>query len=185
MGKTCKEIRCLQIKDDDASYILHGGVVVISQGCAKLQYLALYVCDITNVALVMVGQGCLHLTNCHIVLRKKVKNFTKFPLDDGVKLLLMSYVNLTQFCLYLQQGALIDQGLAHIGKYGHNLKWLLLSTTWESDVGLTSLAYGCQQLECMEVQDCPFGEASFVTVAVAISSLKYLWVQGHHQVNET
>jgi coronatine-insensitive protein 1 len=91
----------LQIKDDDASYILHGGVVVISQGCAKLRYLALYVCDITNVALVMVGQGCLHLTNCHIVLRKKVKNFAKFPLDDGVKLLLMGYVNLTQFFLYL------------------------------------------------------------------------------------
>jgi hypothetical protein len=37
----------------------------------------------------------------------------------------------------------------------------------------------------MEVQDCPFGEASFVIVAMAISSLKYLWVQGHHQVNET
>ncbi len=54
-GKTCKENRCLRIEDDDASYILHGGVVVISQGCAKLRYITLYVCDITNVALVMVG----------------------------------------------------------------------------------------------------------------------------------
>jgi coronatine-insensitive protein 1 len=52
-------LKRLQIEDDDASYISHGGVVVISQGCAKLQYLALYVCDITNVAFAMVGQGCL------------------------------------------------------------------------------------------------------------------------------
>jgi hypothetical protein len=70
-------------------------VVVISQGCAKLQYMALYVYDITNVALAMVGQGHLHLTNCHIVLRKRVNFFVDFPLDDGVKLLLKGYVNLT------------------------------------------------------------------------------------------
>jgi hypothetical protein len=36
LGKTCKELRCLRIKDDDASYISHNGVVIISQGCAKL-----------------------------------------------------------------------------------------------------------------------------------------------------
>jgi hypothetical protein len=35
-GKTCKEFKRLRIKDDDASYISHNGVVVISQGCAKL-----------------------------------------------------------------------------------------------------------------------------------------------------
>ncbi len=143
LGKTCKELRCLWIEDDDASYISHSGVVVISQGCAKLQYMALYVYDITNVALAMVGQGHLHLTNCHIVLRKRVNFFVDFPLDDGVKLLLKGYVNLTWFCLYLWQGTLIDQGLAHIGEYGCNLKWLLLGTTWESDVGLANLAYGC------------------------------------------
>ncbi len=68
-----------------------------------------------------------------------------------VKLLLKGYVNLIQFCLYLRQGALTDQALVHIGKYGHNLKWLLLGTIGESDVGLANLAYGCQQLECMEV----------------------------------
>jgi hypothetical protein len=62
-------------------------VVAISQGCAKLRYLALYVCDITNVAFVMVGQGCLHLTNYHIVLGERVK-FAYLPLDDDVKLLL-------------------------------------------------------------------------------------------------
>jgi hypothetical protein len=45
----------------------------------------------------------------------------------------------------------IDQGLVHIGEYRRNLKWLLLSTTRESDVGFVSLAYGCQQLEHMEV----------------------------------
>jgi len=54
LGKTFKELRRLRIEDDDASYISHSGVVAISQGCAKLQYLALYMSDITNAALAMV-----------------------------------------------------------------------------------------------------------------------------------
>jgi coronatine-insensitive protein 1 len=55
LGKTCKELKCLWVEDDDVGYISHSGVVAISQGCAKLQYMALYVYDITNVALAMVG----------------------------------------------------------------------------------------------------------------------------------
>jgi coronatine-insensitive protein 1 len=51
LGKTCKELRRLRLKDDDASYISHSAMVVISQGYAKLQYLVLYVCDIINAAL--------------------------------------------------------------------------------------------------------------------------------------
>jgi hypothetical protein len=43
MGKKFKELRRLWVEDDDASYISHSGVVAISQGCAKLRYLALYV----------------------------------------------------------------------------------------------------------------------------------------------
>ncbi len=77
----------MRIKDDDACYISHNGVVAISQGCAKLRYLALYVCDITNVAFAIVGQGCLHRINYRIVLGEGV-NFAYLPLDDGVKLLL-------------------------------------------------------------------------------------------------
>ncbi len=70
-------------------------MVAISQGCAKLRYMALYVYDIINVALAMVRQGYLHLTDCHIVLGERVNFFIDLPLDDGVKLLLKSYVNLT------------------------------------------------------------------------------------------
>jgi coronatine-insensitive protein 1 len=55
LWKTCKELRRLWVEDDDAGYISHSGVVAISQGCAKLRYMALYVYDITNVALAMVG----------------------------------------------------------------------------------------------------------------------------------
>jgi coronatine-insensitive protein 1 len=91
LGKTCKELKRLRVEDDDACYISHSDVVVISQGYAKLQYLALYVCDITNAALAMVGQGCLHLTDCYIVLGKRVNVFVDLPLDDGVKLLLEGY----------------------------------------------------------------------------------------------
>jgi len=52
-------------------------------------------------------------------------------------------------------------------------------------VGLTNLTYGCQQLEHLEIRNYPFGEASFTIAVVAINCLKYLFVQSHHQVNET
>ncbi len=78
LGKTCKELRHLQIEDDDACYISHNGVVAISQGCTKLRYLTLYVCDITNVAFAMVGQGYLHLKDYCIVLGERV-NFAYLP----------------------------------------------------------------------------------------------------------
>jgi len=126
-------------------------MVVISQGCAKLQYLSLYVCDITNVALVIVGQGCLHLTNYCLMLGGKVIFLANLPLYDGVKLLLYGYANLTRFCLYLRQGPLTHHGLTHIGEYGCNFKWMFIGITRESDVGLAWLAYGCQQLEHLEV----------------------------------
>jgi coronatine-insensitive protein 1 len=166
------------VEYDDAGYISHSGVVAIAQGCTELHYLTLYVSDITNAALAMVGQGCVHLTDCRIVLGTRVKNVADLPLDDGVKLLLKGCVNLTRFCIYLRQKGLTDQGLAHIGEYGHKLKWLMLGSAGESDVGLASLALGCQQLERLEVRDCPFGEAGFATAVVAMTSLKYLWVQG-------
>ncbi len=87
LGKTCKELRHLRIEDDVACYISHNDVVAILQGCAKLRYLALYLCDITNVAFAMVGQGYLHFKDYRIVLGQRV-NFAYLPLDDGVKLLL-------------------------------------------------------------------------------------------------
>jgi hypothetical protein len=39
---------------------------------------------------------------------KKGHFFANLPLNDGVKLVLKGCVNLTRFCLYLQQRALID-----------------------------------------------------------------------------
>jgi hypothetical protein len=62
---------------------------------------------------------------------------------------------------------------------------MLIGITRESDVGLACLAYGCQQLEHLEVWDCPLGKACFATTMVAISYLKDLWLQGHHQISET
>ncbi len=73
-------MRCLWVEDDVTGYISHSGVVVIPQGCAKLRYLVLYVNDITNVALVMVGQSCLHLTDCYIVLGEKVKKIANLQM---------------------------------------------------------------------------------------------------------
>jgi coronatine-insensitive protein 1 len=179
LGRTCKELRRLRVEDDEEGYISQRGVVAVAQGCAQLRYLVLYLCDITNAALAMLGQGCVHLTDCRIVLGARFKGVADLPLDDGVKLLLKGCVNLTRFALYLRHKALTDQGLAHIGLYGHKLKWLLIGCTGESDVGLVHLAIGCQQLERLEVRDCPFGEVGFANAVVAMKSLKYLWVQGY------
>ena len=178
LGRNCRRLRRLRVDHDDTGFITQTGVVAIAQGCGQLRQLILYVSDITNAALAMVGQGCLQLTDMRLVLGSDIRHVADLPLDDGIKLLIKGCVNLTRFAVYLRHGGLTDRGLGYIGEYGQKLKWVLLGCTGESDAGLANLAYRAQRLERLEIRDCPFGEAGLTTAVLAMKSLKYLWVQG-------
>lgn len=178
LGKSCKSLRRLRIEHDEAGAITQRGVVAVAQGCNNLQQLVLYVSDISNAALAMVGQGCPHLTDFRLVLTG-TQHVVDLPLDDGFKLLLKGCPNISKLAVYLRHGGLTDKGMSYMGDFGKNLKWVLLGCTGESDIGLANFAYKAQKLERLEIRDCPFGEAGLVAAVVAMSSLKFLWVQGY------
>lgn len=182
LGKTCKNLRRLRVEHDDAGTITQRGVVAVAQGCGQLQQIVVYVSDITNAALAMVGHGCQHLTDFRLVLEPTAKSVVDLPLDDGIKLLLKGCRNLSKMAVYLRHGGLTDRGMGYIGEYGHNLKWLLLGCTGETDIGLANLAYKAHRLQRLEIRDCPFGEAGLAAAVVGMSSLKFLWVQGYRAV---
>ena len=179
VGKVCKGLIRLRVEHDEAGSITQRGVVAVVQGCGLLQQLILYVSDISNAALAMVGEGCTHLTDFRLVLESVVRHVVDLPLDDGLKLLLKGCINLTRLAVYLRHGGLTDKGMGYIGEFGKQLKWLLLGCTGESDLGLAKLSYGSQKIERLEIRDCPFGEAGLAAAVVEMRSLKYLWVQGH------
>lgn len=177
LGKHCKELRKLRVEDDETGGITQRGLIAVAQGCEKLVQLINFVRNISNAALAMVGQSCPLLTDIRIVLGSGPA-LPEFPLDDGLKLMLKGCVHLTRLAFYLRRGCLTDKGLEYIGTYGHNLKWLLIGCTGTSDVGLANLALHSQRIQRLEIRDCPFGEAGLAAAVAAMSSLKYLWVQG-------
>lgn len=179
LAKNCKSLRRLRVDHDEAGFISQKGVVALAQGCGQLRQLILWVSDITNAALAMVGQGCLQLTDMRLVLEPVLEDVADLPLDDGIKLLLKGCLNMTRLAIYLRHGGLTDRGLGYIGEYGHKLKWVLLGCTGESDIGLANLAYRAQRLERLEIRDCPFGEAGLTAAVMEMTSLKYLWVEGY------
>lgn len=182
LGKTCKLLRRLRVEHDEAGSITQRGVVAVAQGCKFLQQLVVYVSDITNAALAMLGQGLPHLTDFRLVLEPTAGRIPDLPLDDGLKLLLKGCTQLSKLAVYLRHGGLTDKGMGYIGEYGSRLKWLLLGCTGESDIGLANMAYKAQRMQRLEIRDCPFGEAGLAAAVVAMSSLKFLWVQGYRAV---
>lgn len=182
IAKSCKELRKLRVEDDETGAITQRGLVAVAQSCGNLVQLIVYVASISNAALAMIGQGCPRLTDIRIVLTSIARpgyDIPDFPLDDGLKLMLKGCGHLTRLAFYQRHGCLTDKGMEYIGTYGHNLKWLLIGCTGESDEGLTNLAYRSQRIQRLEIRDCPFRKAGIAAAVAAMSSLKYLWVQGH------
>ncbi|XP_024384913.1 coronatine-insensitive protein homolog 1a isoform X2 [Physcomitrium patens] len=178
LSRSCKGLKKLRVEDDETGAITQRGIVAVAQGCEQLVQLILYVANISNAALAMVGQGCPHLVDVRIVLEPSARYAPDFPLDDGLKLMLKGCVNLRRLAVYLRYGGLTDKGMEYIGVYGKNLQWLLVGCAGNSDVGLANFAHWAQRIQRLEIRDCPFGETGMAEAVSAMSSLKYLWVQG-------
>lgn len=115
------------------------------------------------------------------VMESAARHLMDLPLDDGIKLLLKGCPKLSKLAVYLRHGSLTDRGMDHIGEFGTNLKWLLLGCAGESDIGLAHLAHEAQLIERIEYRACLFGEAGLAAAVMAMSSLKFLWVQGYRR----
>lgn len=184
---TCKRLKRLRIErglDEqglgvDPGVVTQRGLMAVAQGCPKLEYLAVYVTDITNEALECVGANLRNLSDFRLVLLDREEIITDLPLDNGVRALLQGCQNMRRFALYLRQGGLTDIGLNYIGEFGRKVRWMLLGFVGETDAGLLEFSKGCPSLEKLEMRACCFTEHALATAATRLTSLRYMWVQGY------
>ncbi|KAJ7565388.1 hypothetical protein O6H91_02G058500 [Diphasiastrum complanatum] len=180
LANTCKKLQRLRIEHayrEGPGIVSHKSLVSLAQNCIYLNFLVLYVSDISNAAVAAFGQFCPLLVDFRLVLVDSNEFVSELPLDNGILALMKGCENLTRICVYLRYGGLTDTGLAHIGRHGGKLKWALLGCVGDSDQGLKHFALGCQKLEKLEMRDCPFSEAGLSEAVLIMRSLKFLWVE--------
>ncbi|PWA74709.1 hypothetical protein CTI12_AA250010 [Artemisia annua] len=187
LARVCKNLKRLRIErgadeqelEDEEGIVSQIGLTAIAQGCIELEYIAVYVSDITNTALEVMGMHLKNLCDFRLVLLDKEEVITDLPLDNGVRALLSGCQKLKRFALYLRPGGLTDVGLTYIGQNSHNIRWMLLGYLGQSDEGLIGFSQGCPNLQKLEVRGCCFSEQALAVAVLHLRSLRYLWVQGY------
>ncbi|KAI3470847.1 hypothetical protein Pfo_027510 [Paulownia fortunei] len=187
LAQFCKRMKRLRIErgadeqdmEDVEGVVSQRGLIALAQGCLELEYLAVYVSDITNASLECMGTHSKNLCDFRLVLLDREERITDLPLDNGVRSLLMGCHKLRRFALYLRPGGLTDVGLSYIGQYSPKVRWMLLGYVGESDEGLVEFSKGCPSLQKLEMRGCCFSERALAMAALQLTSLRYLWVQGY------
>ncbi|GMI69727.1 CORONATINE INSENSITIVE 1 [Hibiscus trionum] len=187
LARSCKRLKRLRIErgadeqemEDEEGVVSQRGLMALSQGCLELEYLAVYVSDITNASLQYIGTYSKNLCDFRLVLLDKEERITDLPLDNGVRDLLRGCEKLRRFALYLRPGGLTDVGLGYIGQYSPKVRWMLLGSVGGSDAGLLEFSRGCPSLQKLEVRGCCFSERALAASVMQLTSLRYLWVQGY------
>ncbi|KAL1809004.1 hypothetical protein ACET3Z_025994 [Daucus carota] len=189
LANFCKKLRRLRIErgadeqemEDVEGIVSHTGLISLAEGCPELEYLAVYVTDITNGSLECMGRHLKNLCDFRLVLLEQQENIADLPLDNGVRALLRGCHKLKRFALYLRPGGLTDRGLGFVGQYSQNVRWMLLGYVGESDAGILALSKGCPNLQRLEMRGCCFSESALATAVLQLASLRYLWVQGYRR----
>ncbi|EYU41258.1 hypothetical protein ABFS82_06G135100 [Erythranthe guttata] len=188
LAQFCKGIKRLRIErgadeqemEDVEGMVTQRGLIALSQNCLELEYLAVYVSDITNSALECIGAYSKNLSDFRLVLLDREERITDLPLDNGVRSLLKGCDKLRRFALYLRPGGLTDVGLSYIGQYSPKIRWMLLGYVGESDKGIIEFSKGCPSLQKLEMRGCCFSERALAMAVLGLTSLRYLWVQGYN-----
>lgn len=168
-----------QEMEDEEGIVSQRGLIALARGCLQLEYLAVYVSDITNEALEIIGTYLKNLHDFRLVLLDREERITDLPVDNGVRALLRGCTKLRRFALYLRHGGLTDVGLGYIGQYSPNIRWMLLGYVGESDDGLEVFSRGCPSLQKLEMRGCCFSERALAKAVLKLTALRYLWVQGY------
>ncbi|CAN7008159.1 unnamed protein product [Brassica oleracea var. botrytis] len=187
LAQHCKKLKRLRIErgadeqgmEDEEGLVSQRGLIALAQGCQELEYMAVYVSDITNESLESIGTHLKNLCDFRLVLLDREERITDLPLDNGVRSLLIGCKKLRRFAFYLRQGGLTDVGLSYIGRYSPNVRWMLLGYVGETDEGLMEFSRGCPSLQKLEMRGCCFSERAIAAAVMRLPSLRYLWVQGY------
>ncbi|PKA63122.1 Coronatine-insensitive protein 1 [Apostasia shenzhenica] len=188
VAQTCTKLRRLRIErgeddqglEDEQGMVSHRGLSAIARGCPYLEYLAVYVSDITNSALESVGTYSKNMRDFRLVLLEREERITELPLDNGVRALLRGCTKLRRFALYLRPGGLSDIGLGYVGEFSGKIRWMLLGHVGESDEGILRFARGRPKIQKLELRGCCFSELALSLAVLQFPCLRYIWVQGYN-----
>ncbi|KAJ6720536.1 F-BOX/TPR REPEAT PROTEIN POF3 [Salix viminalis] len=191
LAQSCKRLKRLRIErgadeqemEDVDGRVSQRGLIALAQGCLEIEYIAVYVSDITNAALEHLGAYSKNLNDFRLVLLDQEHMITDLPLDNGVRALLSGCEKLQRFGLYLRPGGLSDVGLGYIGQYSRHVRWMILGSVGESDEGLLAFSTGCPSLQKLEMRACCFTESALARAALQLTSLRYLWVHGYRETS--
>ncbi|CAI9097051.1 OLC1v1033347C1 [Oldenlandia corymbosa var. corymbosa] len=161
VGEYCRWLKRIRIERGySPNLITQKGLILLAEGCHKLESVTLYVDDINNEALELIGCHLQNLVEFNLVLLDGDIASTDLPLDHGVKAFLIScQKTLTVLSLYLRPGSITDFGLANIGAYSLNIrKMALCDGIGNSDQGLKDLCKGCPSLQELVLRNCIFSD---------------------------
>lgn len=184
IADNCKNLRRLRVERGDGEvqqgFVTQRGLIRVASNCHMLEYIAAYVSDINNAALMAIADNCPKLKDFRLVLLDEENDVTEYPLDRGVIALVQGCSEIRRLALYLRRGFLTDRCMGYLGKYSKNLRWALFGLLGETDMGLNLFAENCPNIEKLEMRDCVFTESGIATSVLKMSSLKYIWVQGYN-----
>ncbi|KAL5733097.1 hypothetical protein ACOSQ2_032789 [Xanthoceras sorbifolium] len=187
LAQNCRRLKRLRIErgeddqgmEDEEGLVSQRGLIALAQGCLELEYMAVYVSDITNISLEYIGTYLKNLCDFRLVLLDREEKVADLPLDNGVRALLRGCEKLKRFAFYVRPGGLTDIGLGYVGQYSLNVRWMLLGCVGDSDAGLLEFSKGCPSLQKLEMRGCSFSDHALSVAVTQLTSLRYLWVQGY------
>ncbi|CAH9083931.1 unnamed protein product [Cuscuta epithymum] len=170
VAATCKDLLELRVfldeyaidddDDDDGDVpVSEVGLLAISEGCPRLEYL-LYFCNrMSNAALVGLSKNCPDLLEfrLHTSGWRSRDYYTRGSMDEGFGAILMNCKKLTRLHT---SGLLTDQALCYIGQYGKSLRALSFGVAGKNEMGLKFVLDGCPNLLKLEISDFRFGDSA-------------------------
>ncbi|GKC14361.1 leucine-rich repeat, cysteine-containing subtype protein [Tanacetum coccineum] len=149
ISRFCTKLRKLEFCNPSGATCM--GLIAVAKGCCNLEFLYVYLTDISNEALKCTMEDNLkNLRDFHMYLCERENCMeTNLPLDNGIRAML-------------------------IGMYGVNLRYLFLERIGGSDEGLRALSMGCPRLRKLEMKSCDFSEQAVASIVFKINTLRYV-----------
>ncbi|XP_050237203.1 protein TRANSPORT INHIBITOR RESPONSE 1-like [Mercurialis annua] len=181
LAENCKDLQELRVFPSDPFgpepnvSLTEQGLVVVSEGCPKLQSVLYFCRQMTNDALFTIARNRPNMTRFRLcIIEPRTPDYvTLQPLDDG-------FGAIVQHCKDLQRlslsGLLTDRVFEYIGTHAKKLEMLSVAFAGDSDLGLHHVLSGCENLRKLEIRDCPFGDKALLANAAKLETMRSLWM---------
>lgn len=181
LAASCKDLRELRVFPSDPFglepnvALTERGLVVVSEGCPKLQSVLYFCRQMSNDALVTIARNRPNMTRFRlcIIEPRKPDYLTLQPLDAGFGAIVEHCKDLRRLSL---SGLLTDRVFEYIGSHAKKLEMLSVAFAGDSDLGLHYVLSGCDNLRKLEVRDCPFGDKALLANAAKLETMRSLWM---------